>query len=145
MSPQGNVPASSLPHDPSGSPERTRKEVGKIQEKRDSERGCAYSFLDFALDPATERLVHGTQVIRLRPKSFQVMRYLVEHAGRLVTREELLQAVWGDVAVTDESVTKCIADIRKALEDSQDIIQTVPRRGFLFQPLVRLAQLGEAC
>jgi TolB-like protein/DNA-binding winged helix-turn-helix (wHTH) protein/Flp pilus assembly protein TadD len=97
-----------------------------------------YSFLDFTLDLATERLFRRGIEINLRPKSFQVLRCLVERQGRLITREELLQAVWGDVAVTDESITKCIADVRKALADeSQEIVRTVPRRGFLFQADVR--------
>ncbi len=105
---------------------------------------CSYSFLDFTLDLAAERLLRGTSAIKLRPKSFQVMRYLVERQGRLVTREELLRALWGDVAVTDESVTKCISDIRKALgDDSQEIIRTVPWRGFVFQPAVRRTGLQE--
>lgn len=99
----------------------------------------SFSFLDFTLDRAAARLLRGTNEINLRPKSFQVLQYLVERHGRLVTREELLQTVWGDVAVTDESITKCIADIRKALaDDSHEIIRTVSRRGFLFQPEVRL-------
>lgn len=98
----------------------------------------SYSFLDFTLDPAAERLVRGESEVKLRPKSYQALLYLVTRAGRLVTREELLEALWGEVAVTDESVTKCIADIRRALsDDSQEIVKTVPRRGFLFQPEVR--------
>jgi TolB-like protein/DNA-binding winged helix-turn-helix (wHTH) protein len=98
----------------------------------------SYSFLDFTVDLAAGRLLRGNGEIKLRPKSFQVLRYLVEHHGRLVTREELMQAVWGDVAVTDESITKCVADIRKALaDDSQEIVRTVPRRGFLFEAEVR--------
>jgi TolB-like protein/DNA-binding winged helix-turn-helix (wHTH) protein len=97
-----------------------------------------YSFLDFTLDLATEQLFRRGTQINLRPKSFQVLRCLVERQGRLITREELLQVVWGDVAVTDESITKCIADIRKALADeSQEIVRTMPRRGFLFQADVR--------
>jgi TolB-like protein/DNA-binding winged helix-turn-helix (wHTH) protein/Flp pilus assembly protein TadD len=98
-------------------------------------------FLDVTLDLAAERLTRGTSEIRLRPKSFQVLRYLVERPGRLVTREELLHEVWADVTVTDESLTKCIADIRKALsDDAQEIIRTVTRRGFIFQPEVRQVQ-----
>ena len=101
----------------------------------------AFVFLDVTLDLAAERLIRGTREIRLRPKSFQVLRYLVERRGRLVTREELLQHVWADVAVTDESLTKCIADIRKALDDDgQEIVRTVTRRGFIFQPQVREIQ-----
>jgi len=104
-----------------------------------AQRDSSYLFLDCTLDVAAGRLLRGTSEIKLRPKSFQVLRYLVERPGRLVTREELLQTVWGDVAVTDESVTKCIADIRKALgDDSQQIVRTVTRRGFLFQPQVRV-------
>ena len=100
--------------------------------------GSVYAFLDFTLDLSTERLLRGDAEIKLRPKSFQVLRFLVEHPCRLVGREELLQAVWGDVAVTDESVTKCIADVRRALkDDSQEIIRTMHGRGFLFQADVR--------
>src|SRR5438270_13801286 len=96
------------------------------------------SFLEFTLDSAAKRLVRGKSEIKLRPKSFQVLLYLVSRPGRLVTREELLQAVWGDIAVTDESITKCIADVRKALaDDSQEIVRTVTRRGFVFQAEVR--------
>lgn len=100
---------------------------------------CSYRFLDFTLDLATERLVGVAGEIKLRPKSFLVLRYLVEHRGRLVTRAELMQAVWEDVAVTDEAITKCIADIRRALADySQNIIRTVTRRGFLFEAEVHV-------
>jgi TolB-like protein/DNA-binding winged helix-turn-helix (wHTH) protein/Tfp pilus assembly protein PilF len=106
-----------------------------------NQSGSAYFFLDVTLDLAAERLIRGTSEIRLRPKSFRVLRYLVERPGRLVTREELLQEAWADVTVTDESLTKCIADIRKALsDDAQEIIRTVTRRGFIFQPEVRQVQ-----
>jgi len=87
----------------------------------------SYSYLEFTLDPAAERLFRGPDEIKLRPKSFQVILYLLEHHGRLVTREELLQAIWGDVVVTDESITKCIAEIRKALGDE-------PRRLYVPSP-----------
>ena len=106
-----------------------------------AEHEYSYSFLDFTLDLAAERLIRGASEIKLRPKSFQVLRFLVERHGRLVTRDELMQAVWCDVAVTDESISKCIAEIRKALtDDSQEIVRTVTRRGFLFQADVRIEQ-----
>jgi TolB-like protein/DNA-binding winged helix-turn-helix (wHTH) protein/Tfp pilus assembly protein PilF len=108
---------------------------------QDSAQPARVSFLDFTLDLAAERLMRGNLEIKLRPKSFQVLRHLVEHQGRVVTREELMAAVWSDVAVTDESLSKCIADIRKALgDDSQDIVRTVTRRGFLFQAAVRILE-----
>ncbi len=71
--------------------------------------------------------------IDLRRKSFDVLRYLVEHAERVVTKEELIKAVWPDVTVGDESLTQCISEVRRALgEESHRIIKTVPRRGYLF-------------
>jgi adenylate cyclase len=68
----------------------------------------------------------------LRPKSFEVLRYLVEHAGRVVTKEEMLNAIWPDVTVGDESLTQCVSEVRRAIGDeNQSIIKTVPRRGYL--------------
>ena len=77
----------------------------------------------------------------LRPKSFDVLRYLVEHSGRVVDKEEVIEAVWPDVTVTDESLTRCISDVRRALDDgSQQIIKTVPKRGYLFDvPVLEVA------
>ena len=89
-------------------------------------------FESFTLD--LERLcLHGPSGrAELRPKSFEVLRYLVEHAGRVVTKEEVMSAVWPNVTVSDESSTQCIRDVRRALGDeSQRIIKTVPRRGYL--------------
>jgi adenylate cyclase len=68
----------------------------------------------------------------LRPKSFEVLRYLIERAGRVVTKEEMLNAIWPDVTVGDESLTQCISEVRRALSDTdQQIIKTIPRRGYL--------------
>ncbi len=68
----------------------------------------------------------------LRPKSFEVLRYLVEHTGRVVTKEEMLNAIWPDVTVSDESLTQCVSEVRRAIGDeNQRIIKTVPRRGYL--------------
>ena len=81
--------------------------------------------------------------IDLRPKSFEVLRYLVENAGRLVPKDELIKAVWPNVIVTDESLARCISDVRLALHDQdQQIVKTVPRRGYMLaasvsdQPLI---------
>lgn len=92
-----------------------------------------YCFRDFTLDLHAGFLRRGTNELPLRPKSFEVLAYLVERNGRLVTREELMAAIWPDVAVTEDSLTKCIADIRKALDDrSQRVIRTIVRRGYVF-------------
>ena len=68
----------------------------------------------------------------MRPKSFALLRLLVENAGRLVDRDAIMAAVWPDVVVTDELITQCIRDIRKALGDeAQQLLKTVPKRGYL--------------
>jgi len=69
----------------------------------------------------------------LRPKSFEVLRYLTEHAGRVVSKDEVVAAVWPNVMVTDDSLVRCISEVRRAIGDeSQNVIKTVPRRGYLF-------------
>jgi eukaryotic-like serine/threonine-protein kinase len=102
-------------------------------EPHSGERRGQYYFGGFTLDLESGFLSRGGEEIALRPKSFEVLAYLVERHGRLVSREELMQAVWPDVAVGDEAVTKCIADIRRAVEDdAQQLIRTVARRGYMF-------------
>jgi DNA-binding winged helix-turn-helix (wHTH) protein len=93
----------------------------------------SFRFDAFTLD--LERLcVDGPSgEARLRRKSFEVLRYLVEHAGRVATRQDLIDAVWSDVTVTDQSLRQCINEVRRALGDKdQRIIKTVPQRGYLF-------------
>lgn len=69
--------------------------------------------------------------IALRPQSVGVLRALAAGSGTVVSKESLLAKVWGNVAVTDDSLTQCIADIRRALEDrDHKIIQTVPKKGY---------------
>ncbi len=70
---------------------------------------------------------------RLRPRSADVLRYLVAHAGRVVSKHELLAAVWGDVAVTDDSLVQCLIEIRRALGETPDVIRTIRGRGYLLE------------
>ena len=92
-----------------------------------------HSFDDFTLDLTRGCLKHGLEERRLRPKSFEVLRYLVDNNGRLVSKDELIRAVWVDTAVTDDSLVQCLKDIRHALHDeAQQIIKTVHRRGYIF-------------
>jgi DNA-binding winged helix-turn-helix (wHTH) protein/predicted ATPase len=81
----------------------------------------------------------GARRLSLTPRAFAVLRHLVEHPGRLITKEELLTAVWRDAIVSDAALSSCIRDLRKALGDSSGApryIQTVHRRGFRFIGLV---------
>jgi TolB-like protein/Tfp pilus assembly protein PilF len=97
----------------------------------------AFRFESYTLDLARGCLYGADREIELRPKSFDVLSYLVENAGRLVSKDELLRAVWRKVTVSDESVTRCISDVRLALGDSdQHIIKTVQRRGYRFAAAV---------
>src|SRR5215831_13328615 len=92
-----------------------------------------YAFDEFTLDLTRGCLLCGQEDIKLRPKSFEVLRYLVENNGRLISKDELISAVWVDTAVTDDSVVQCLKDIRHALQDeTQQMIKTVPRRGYIF-------------
>jgi DNA-binding winged helix-turn-helix (wHTH) protein/pimeloyl-ACP methyl ester carboxylesterase len=91
----------------------------------------------FILDLQRCALLRGHEEIRLRPKSLDVLRYLAEHAGRLVSKEELIQAIWPTVSVTDDSLVQCIREVRRALSDTPHrIIRTVPRRGYVFAAAV---------
>jgi TolB-like protein len=73
----------------------------------------------------------------LRPKSFDVLTYLVQNPGRLIPKAELIDKVWQNVAVTENSLVQCIKEIRQALQDeTQTDIQTVSKRGYLFAPTV---------
>lgn len=92
-----------------------------------------FDFGHFTLDLDRGALRADGEDVSLRPQSFEVLRILVENHGRLVTKEQLHAEVWGGVAVTDDSLTHCLIDIRKAISDSdKKIIRTVPRRGFIF-------------
>lgn len=89
-------------------------------------------FDSFILDLDRSALIGPVGEIALRPKSFEVLRHLLEHAGRIVTKDVLMQAVWPDVTVGDESLAQCVSEIRRALGDGGlRIIKTVPRRGYM--------------
>jgi DNA-binding winged helix-turn-helix (wHTH) protein len=69
-----------------------------------------FSFESFALDLTRGCLRGEDGEVELRPKSFEVLRYLVENAGRFVSKDELIRAEWPDVIVTDDSLTRCVSD-----------------------------------
>ncbi|WP_456726778.1 winged helix-turn-helix domain-containing tetratricopeptide repeat protein [Bradyrhizobium sp. USDA 3397] len=85
------------------------------------------------LDLSLGHLCRNGTEIPMRPKSFALLQYLVTHAGRLVTKDELLSKIWPDVVVTEDSLTRCVSEVRAALEDTdQTMIKTVPRRGYAY-------------
>src|SRR5262245_9952105 len=87
----------------------------------------------FTLDRTRGSLSDGNVDIDLAPKPFDVLSYLVTNAGRLVSKTELLEAVWPGVTVSDDSLVQCIRELRQKLGDDQRcLIKTMSRRGYLF-------------
>lgn len=78
-------------------------------------------------------LVDGNEIV-LRPKTFAVLRHLVENSGRLVSKDALFAAVWPNLAITDDVLVQSVGELRRALgEDGTRLIRTVPRRGYRFE------------
>jgi DNA-binding winged helix-turn-helix (wHTH) protein len=99
-----------------------------------------YSFGPFRLDVAKRRVWRGDQLVPLTRKAFDTLLALLQQAGQVVDKEDLLQTVWPDTFVTEETVTQNIATIRRALGDSSErpeYIATIPRRGYQFIGVVR--------
>lgn len=102
-------------------------------------RHLTFSFDRFTLDVDRGVLLKDGVEVCLRPKSFEVLVYLVTHRGQLVSKEELLKAVWGGIVVTEDSVAQCLLEIRKALGNpSKARMRTVRGRGFRFEEPVEV-------
>ena len=102
----------------------------------------AISFEGYRFDPATGRLWSGSEEIRLTPKAAAVLHVLVTHAGTPVSKDALFASVWKGTAVSDDALTSCIQELRRALaDDSREprFIETRHRRGYRF-----VARLAEA-
>jgi Tol biopolymer transport system component/DNA-binding winged helix-turn-helix (wHTH) protein len=98
----------------------------------------------FVLDPERARLMRDGEEIKLRPKSFELLRYMIEHPARVITKEDLIKAIWPDAFVTDDSLVQCVRDIRRALQDDgQQYVKTLPRRGYLFEASVSMSSATE--
>jgi predicted ATPase/DNA-binding winged helix-turn-helix (wHTH) protein len=92
-----------------------------------------YQFGEFTLDVAKTCVFRAEEEIKLRPKVYETLKYLVENPGRLVGKQELMKAVWPDAFVTDDSLVQCTVELRRALDDrTQGLLKTVPRRGYIF-------------
>ena len=93
----------------------------------------AHTFDGFRLEPPPGGLWRGDVRIALRPRSLAMLRYLVAHAGRLVTKAELRQHVWGGTHVTDTVLRVCVQEIRAALGDTAaapQYLETVEPQGY---------------
>src|SRR5262245_33916394 len=102
-------------------------------------------FPPFRLDTANGYLWRADERLSLTPKAFDVLCYLVEHRARLVTQDEILEAVWPDTHVNPEVVKKAILEIRKILGDRPDspaFIETLRKRGYQFIAAVTDSRAG---
>jgi DNA-binding winged helix-turn-helix (wHTH) protein len=102
--------------------------------------GQTIEFLPFRLDEGSERLWRGDEPVPLRPKTWQLLRYMAARPGQLLSRDELLDAVWGEISVTVASLNQAVLELRQALgDDAREprFIETVHRRGFRFVAAVR--------
>ena len=87
------------------------------------------------LDLARGTLTRDGVIIPLRSKSFRLLCELARNSGRVMSKDELLSAVWPDVIVSEDSLTQAVRDIRRSLGDgSQNLLRTVARRGFILVP-----------
>jgi TolB-like protein len=114
---------------------------------RDADTAAAaavYRFEGFILDLRRGALLAATgEEIRLRHKSFRLLRLFVENAAHLLDRDKINQTIWPDVTVNDDGITQCVGDIRRALcDETQAILRTVPRRGYIFAAEVTAAHEG---
>jgi len=99
-----------------------------------------YEFGPFLLDPSLPLLFRDGEPVPLAPKALETLVALVERAGRVVKREQLIEIVWPDTVVEENNLSVNISLLRKALgdrEDGEKYIETVPRRGYRFTEIVR--------
>ena len=104
-------------------------------ESRHPAQPSTFIFGDFRLDQANATLSREGSAVSLTPKAFSVLEYLVEQAGRLVTKDEFMDRIWSGVFVGDAALKVCVREIRRALgDDSQHprYIETAHRRGYRF-------------
>jgi TolB-like protein/DNA-binding winged helix-turn-helix (wHTH) protein/Flp pilus assembly protein TadD len=121
------------------------RDLGKDRESNLAD-GYLYRFGQFALDSRKRMLSHADSLVALTPKAFDVLLFLVQNPNRLVTKEELLQAVWGDTFVEEGNLTQYISHLRKALEDNSEdtrLIVTIARKGYQFTADVAVGEAAD--
>src|ERR1700719_2708587 len=101
-----------------------------------------YRFGQFVLDPGRRTLSRANSLVSLTPRAFDVLLFLAQNPNRLVTKEALLQAVWGDTFVEEGNLKQYISHLRKALGDNSEdtrLIVTIARKGYQFTADVTVA------
>jgi TolB-like protein/DNA-binding winged helix-turn-helix (wHTH) protein len=94
-----------------------------------------YRFQQFTLDPEKYIFTENGKAVSLEPRVFDVLAYLLKHRDRIVSKEELIETLWGGRVITDSALNTCIRSVRRALSDvreKQSFVRTFPKRGFQF-------------
>ena len=102
-----------------------------------------YEFGPYRLLPAERLLLREGEPVQLAPKAFETLVVLVERAGRLVEKEELLEEVWPGASVEESNIAQNIFTLRRKLgtrADGEQYIETVPKSGYRFLPGVRVSE-----
>jgi TolB-like protein/DNA-binding winged helix-turn-helix (wHTH) protein len=123
----------------------TMDDLGKERESSLAD-GYLYRFGQFALDSRKRTVSRADSPVSLTPKAFDVLLFLAQNPNRLVTKEELLQAVWGDTFVEEGNLTQYISHLRKALGDNSEdtrLIVTIARKGYQFAADVTVAEAAD--
>src|SRR5438552_8388549 len=95
-----------------------------------------FSGFEFDQERAELRAPDG-QTIRLRPKTLEILRLLAKNAGRVLSKQQLMEAAWPNVHVGEDSLFQCIREIRTALgDDKRQIVRVISGRGYLFEAQV---------
>src|SRR6204780_82538 len=105
-----------------------------------------YRFGQFVLDSRKRTLARADSPVSLTPKAFDVLLFLAQNPNRLITKQELLEAVWGDTFVEEGNLTQYISHLRKALGDNSEdtrLIVTIARKGYQFTPRVAVSEEEE--
>lgn len=113
-------------------------DIDKLQQKRE-----IYCFNGFRLDSAERRLWFDDEPISLKPKQFDLLYFFVRNAGRTATKNELLEAVWTDTFVEENTLTRNVSWLRTTFgkyTDGEPIIETVPKLGYRFTPQVMIVK-----
>src|SRR5437763_12203978 len=110
-----------------------------------SEQRMRFLFEDYALDTERRELCRRGEVVRIEPQAFDLLEYLIQNRGRLVSRDDLIASVWAGRIVSDSAMTTRINAARCAIDDTgkaQRLIKTVPRKGIRFVGTVLEEEAG---
>jgi DNA-binding winged helix-turn-helix (wHTH) protein len=99
----------------------------------DGEAPSELTLAEWRVQPSLNRLTRGATTVRLEPKIMDVLLFLAKHAGQVVSKDDIANAVWPDLFITESVITRAIAGLRKALEDDAQaprFIETIAKRGY---------------